>query len=185
MKAIVRIKQIALLLITIGFYIFTSCSEKKEELPIINDGVTATLTFEDGSTVDYVGAVVMNAIWSQENGINQLAIIATDRNYKNAVFSFGISHANGAGSYSLDPNERMANPAKLMWDDMEFDNWIGFVTGDANGDGQSDGSGWFIIDTLSENETKGTFSMVMGNDLGEKLTVKGAFNLPVRRIIES
>jgi len=38
----------------------------------------------------------------------------------------------------------MANPAKLIWDDMEFDNWIGFVTGDVNGDGQSDGSGLYI-----------------------------------------
>jgi len=63
MRAIARIKQIALLLISIGFYIFTSCSENKEELPIINDGVTVTLTFEDGSTVDFIGAVVMNAIW--------------------------------------------------------------------------------------------------------------------------
>lgn len=184
MKTHVRIKLTALLLLSFGLFLFTSCSKKaKKEKPNTNSTVTATFTFENGNKVDYAGSV-MTAVWSLEDGDNILSIIAVDKNYKNAILTFGISYADGPGSYSLDPTELMANPAKLLWDEMEYDNWMGFVTGDADGDGKNDGTGTFKINTLNEKQTQGTFSMVMGNDLGEKLTVEGKFNCKVMRSIE-
>lgn len=182
MKAQSSMKQAALLFISFALFLFTSCSKDKEEEPQPDSkkGVTATFTFEDGSTAQYSGAVKV-AVWAQEDDYNILSIMAVDENYKNAVLTFGISYADGKGSYSLDPNELMATPAKLLWPGMAFDNWMGFVTGDANGDGISDGTGTFEITTLNDTETQGTFSMVLGNDLGEKITVEGAFNCPVMR----
>lgn len=181
MKAQLNMKQTTLLIVSLGFILFTSCSKEEEIAPEIQSGVTAKLTFEDGSTIDYKGTVIA-AIWSQEDDYNILSIVALDKEYKDAVLSFGISYADGAGDYSLAPTDIMATPSTLVWPNMEFDNWPGFVTGDADGDGVSDGNGTFKITTLTETETKGTFSMVMGNDMGEKVTVKGQFNCPVRRI---
>ena len=180
-----RMKQAALLVLSLGLMLFVSCSKDKDDEPEpeVKNGVTATITYEDGSTAKYAGAVKV-AVWSQDDDGNILSIIAVDENYKDAILTFGISHADGKGSYSLAPNELMANPATLLWPGMEFDNWPGFVTGDANGDQVSDGTGTFEITTLTDKETKGTFSMVMGNDLGESITVKGEFNCPVMRVIE-
>lgn len=180
-----KMKQATLLVLSFGLILFTSCSKDKddESEPEVMNGVTATITYEDGTTAKYAGAV-KTAVWSRDDDGNILSIIAVDKNYKNATLTFGISYADETGSYSLDPNELMANPAELLWPDMEFDNWPGFVTGDANGDGVSDGTGTFEITTLTEKETKGTFSMVMGNDLGESVTVEGKFNCPVMRIVE-
>lgn len=182
-----RMKHAILFVLSLGLLLFVSCSKDKDDEPepeIENKkGVTATLNFDDGSTVDYVGAVKV-AVWSKDDDGNILSIIAVDENFKDAVLTFGITHADGTGSYSLDPTELMANPSKLLWPDMEFDNWPGFVTGDANGDHISDGTGTLEITTLTEKETKGTFSMVMGNDLGQSVTVKGKFNCPVMRVVE-
>ncbi|MEC3881305.1 hypothetical protein [Parapedobacter sp. 10938] len=182
-----RMKQATFLVLSLGLVLFISCSKDKNDEPEPEfenkKGVTATITYEDGNTAKYAGAVKV-AVWSKDDDGNILSIIAVDENYKDAVLTFGISHADGKGSYSLDPNELMANPAKLLWPDMAYDNWPGFVTGDANGDQVSDGTGTFEITTLTDKETKGTFSMVMGNDLGESITVKGEFNCPVMRVIE-
>lgn len=161
--------------------LFTACGkdEKEEPEPEPNH-VIATMTFSDGRTIDYKGAV-MTAVWLKEDGVNILSLTSTDKNFKNAVLTFGIPHADGPGTYSLASHELMTDPAKLIWEGMEWDNWMGYVTGDADGDGIDDGSGSMTIKTLNEQRTEGTFSMVMANDLGDQLTVEGEFNCKVTR----
>lgn len=177
MKTPLLTRWAALAMIGTCLIFFSACS-KKDKKPTANNSndIIATITLEDGSKVEYVGYVAGVAIWSREEGTNMLSVIATDKAYKNATLAFGISYADTPGSYSLDTTELMANPAKLFWDGMEYHNGKSYVTGDADGDGDSDGTGTFKITTLSEKQTNGTFSMVMGNNPGEILTVEGKFN---------
>lgn len=184
METLSGMRRVLLLIFASGMLLLSACSkDEKKEQPANSSAVTAKITFEDGKVVDFNGSVLA-AAWAMEDGDNILTIMATDKNFKNAMLTFGISYADGPGTYSLEPNELMANPATLLWTGMEYDNWPGFVTGDANGDGKDDGTGTFTITTLNEKRTKGTFSMVMGNDIGEKLTVEGKFDCKVMRLIE-
>src|SRR5690606_15279107 len=115
MKAQSRMKKATILVLSLGLFLFTYCSKNKDEKPEpeVKSGVTATITYGDGSTAKYAGAV-MTAVWSKDDDGNILSIIAVDENYKDAILTFGITHADGEGAYSLDPNELMATPAKLL-----------------------------------------------------------------------
>lgn len=177
-----------LLLLIAGSFTLSSCSKDEDPKPelIAENTVTATMTLPDGSTVDYAGTVMGGAwwIWDSQDNVNILSIASQDKGSSKSILAFGISYADGPDTYSLSPNEFMANPATLVWSNMEYDNWMGFVTGDANGDGIDDGSGSFTITVLNEKHTEGTFSMVMGNDMGEKITVEGKFSCSVTKTEE-
>lgn len=190
MKTQSTIKQTALLFVSLGLFLFTSCSKSSNQepdpevvKPVVEKGVTATLNFDNGTKVDYVGAVI-TAVWTKDDDVNILSIIAVDEAYKGAVLTIAVVNADEPGTYAFDAKTLISSSAKLIWGGMDFDNWMGFGTGDINGDGISDGSGTLKITTLNNKETNGTFSMVMGNDLGKKVTVKGKFNCPVMRIVD-
>src|SRR5690554_3316175 len=182
MKKIQPLLQTLFFLLLIGV-VFIACSKKEDKPEYDQYQVTATIRFSDGRTVDYKGAL-LSAVWVKEDNVNILSLTSKDKDFNNAILTFGIPQADGPGTYSLASHELMSSSARLVWDGMEWENWMGFDTGDADGDGTDDGGGTFTIKTLNEQHTEGTFSVEMGNDRGEKITVEGKFDCKVMRQVE-
>src|SRR5690625_404695 len=145
--------------------------------------VVADINLPNGNFITFRGKFVEGkANWIAKPHNIFFNFRAVDNAFHNAILSFQLEGIDKPGRYTLSSNDSVHKPVVFAWDGMNYNHWKGYTTGDVDDDGRADDEGFITIETLDDHKTKGRFSMKLGNDLCEKITIDGQFSGKVRYI---